>query len=164
MKAAIYPGTFDPPTLGHLNLIQRAAGKFEKLIIAIGKNRSKDPPFFSVEERTHFFKKITSNIKNVEIISFNGLLVDFAHAQGIDVVIRAIRTIFDFEQENVQAQMNRHLGNIETFYLVVDEKYRLLSSTLVREIAMEGKRLKDFVPAEIEEAVFQRLNKQYRIT
>ena len=159
MNTAIYPGTFDPPTLGHLNVIQRAASKFDKLIVAIGENRAKAPPVFSLEERIQFFKIITANILNIEIVGFNGLLVDYAHSQGVSIVIRAIRTIFDFEHETLQAQMNRQLGNVETFYLVVDEKYRLISSTLVREIASHGRRLTGFVPLEIEETVFQRLFK-----
>ncbi len=157
MSAAIYPGTFDPPTLGHLNIIQRAAGKFGKLVIAIGENPAKVSPSFSVEERMQFFSVITRDIPNIEIIPFKGLLVDFANAQGIDIVIRAIRTIFDFENETLQAQMNRQIGGVETFYLVVDEKCRLISSSLVREIALHGKRLWGFVPEEIEEAVFERL-------
>lgn len=162
MKAAIYPGTFDPPTLGHLNVIQRAASKFDKLVVAIGENSSKIAPTFSLEERAQFFKTITANISNIEIAVFNGLLVDFAQSQGVDTIIRAIRTIFDFEYETLQAQMNRQLGNVETFYLVVDEKYRLISSTLVREIASHGRRLNGFVPAEIEEAIFLRLFQEER--
>lgn len=157
MKAAIYPGTFDPPTLGHLNIIQRATCKFDRLVIAIGKNPTKISSTFSSEEKIQFLKTITANIPNVEIFAFKGLLVDFAKSLKIDIILRAIRTIFDFENETLQAQMNRQLGDVETFYLVVDEKYRLISSTLVREIASHGKRLTGFVPLEIEEAVFQRL-------
>ena len=118
MKAAIYPGTFDPPTLGHLNVIQRAATHFDKLIIAIGENRTKPASIFSIEERVQFFNTITATISNVEIVAFNGLLVDFAKSQGVEIIIRAIRTIFDFEQERLcRLQMNRQLGGIETFYL-----------------------------------------------
>lgn len=157
MKAAIYPGTFDPPTLGHLNVIQRGALQCDRLVVAIGENPAKVMPAFSLAERVHFLQAITKDISNIEICSFSGLLVDFAQSQGIDVIIRAIRTIFDFEYETLQAQMNRQLGAVETFYLVVEEQYRLISSTLVREIAPHGKRLHGFVPAEIEEAVFQRL-------
>ena len=157
MKAAIYPGTFDPPTLGHLNVIQRAASHCERLIVAIGENSAKEEATFSLEERAQFLQVITQKMSNVQICSFKGLLVDFARTQGVIVIIRAIRTLFDFEYETLQAQMNRHLGNVETFYLVVEEKYRLISSTLVREIAPHGRRLHEFVPAEIEEQVFQRL-------
>jgi pantetheine-phosphate adenylyltransferase len=157
MKTAIYPGTFDPPTLGHLNIIERAASKFDKLVIAIGENSSKKASIFSLEDRLLFLKSITRDIPNVEIAFFKGLLVDFAKSQKTDVIIRSIRTIFDFESETLQAQINRQLGGVETFYLVVDEKYRLISSTLVREIASHGQRLTSFVPPEIEEAVFYRL-------
>jgi pantetheine-phosphate adenylyltransferase len=157
MKTAIYPGTFDPPTLGHLNIIQRAASKFDKLIVAIGKNPSKGTTSFSLEERIYLLEIITGTIPNIEITSFDGILVDFAQSQKVEIVIRTIRTILDFEYETAQAQMNRQLGNIETFYLVADEKYRLISSTLVREIGSHGKRLTDFVPSEIEETVFHRL-------
>lgn len=159
MTAAIYPGTFDPPTLGHLNIIQRAASKFGKLIIAIGENPSKDAPIFSLEERIQFLRTITINMPNVAIMGFKGLLVDFALSQNIDIVIRAIRSIIDFENETIQAQINRQLGNIETFYLPVDEKYRLISSALIRTIASNGKRLSGFVPVEIEEAVYNKLLK-----
>jgi pantetheine-phosphate adenylyltransferase len=164
MKAAIYPGTFDPPTLGHLNVIQRAASKFDKLVVAIGENPAKSSSLFSLEERTQFLEKITKNIANIEIHTFSGLLVDFAESLGIDTIIRAIRTIFDFEHETLQAQMNRQLGGVETFYLVVDEKFRLVSSALVREIGPSGKSLSGFLPREIEQEVSSRLvkkNKQF---
>ncbi len=157
MKSAIYPGTFDPPTLGHLDIIQRASRNFNKLIVAIGKNNSKKSTFFSIQERVFFLKSITNNIPNIEIEAFPGLLVDFSKDREIDIVIRSIRTVLDFEYETLQAQMNRRLGNLETFYLVVNEKYRLISSTAVKELASHGKRLKEFIPEGIEEAVFQRL-------
>lgn len=157
VKTAIYPGTFDPPTLGHLNIIQRSASKFDKLVIAIGENPSKISSVFPLEKRMEFLKKITTNVPNVEITSFTGLLVDFAKKQRIDMIIRSIRTIFDFENETLQAQMNCKLGGVETFFLGVDENYRLISSTLVREIASYGRRLVGFVPPEIEEDVFNHL-------
>lgn len=157
MSSVIYPGTFDPPTLGHLNIIQRAASKFDHVVIAIGKNSNKPLPIFTLEERLDFLKKITVKLKNVEIASFSGLLVDFATSRKISTIVRGIRTIFDFENETSQAQINRQLGGIETFYLAVEEKYSQISSTLVREIAIHGKRLIDYVPSEIEENVFQKL-------
>lgn len=160
MKAVIYPGTFDPPTLGHVNVIQRTINTFDKIIIAIGENHAKITPAFSVEERIQFLKTVTAHLSKVAVVAFDGLLVDFARSQGVNTIIRAIRTIFDFEYETLQAQMNRQLGGIETFYLVVDEKYRLISSTLVREIASHGKRLDGFVPQEIEEVIFRRLFKK----
>jgi pantetheine-phosphate adenylyltransferase len=157
MKAAIYPGTFDPPTLGHLDVVERGAKHFDHFVVAVGENLSKNSPFFSVEERLKFLKHTTAGIPHVEVVSFSGLLVDFAKARGISIIVRAIRTIFDFEQETLQAQINRQLTGVETFYLFVDEKCRLISSSLVREIARHGKRLTGFVPPQIEEAVFQKL-------
>jgi pantetheine-phosphate adenylyltransferase len=159
MKAAIYPGTFDPPTLGHLDLVRRAAALFDRLIIAVGINPSKGAASFSATERVALLKTVTAAIPNIEITTFDGLLVDFAQAQGISIIVRAIRTIFDFEHETLQAQMNRQLGHVETLYLTVNEKYRLISSTLVREIASHGRRLHDFVPLEIEPQVFERYQK-----
>lgn len=160
MKAAIYPGTFDPPTLGHLNIIHRAASKFEKLVIAIGKNTTKTSTAFTLEERVQLLKIITANISNVEVAVFNGLLVDFANSLGISIMIRAIRNILDFEIETLQAKVNLQLGGVDTFYLAVNENCRLISSSLVREIASYGKRLHDFVPPEIEEVIFKHLTKK----
>lgn len=157
MKKAIYPGTFDPPTLGHLNIIERAASHFDKLVIAVGENSLKTPPIFTVEDRVQFLKTITAKYPNVEVAVFNGLLVDFAKSREINTIIRSIRSILDFEVETQQAQLNRQMGNLDTFFLVVDEKYRLISSSIVREIGSYGRRLTDFVPAEIEEAVFKKL-------
>jgi pantetheine-phosphate adenylyltransferase len=156
MNSAIYPGSFDPPTLGHLNIIERAAKQFDKLIIAIGDNPAKKTTF-SKEERVTMLKTITSHLPNIEIHTFSNLLVDFAKSVDTPLIIRAIRTIFDFEKETLEAQMNKRLGDLETFYLVVDEKYRLLSSTLVREIASHGKRLHNLVPEGIEEMIQKRL-------
>ena len=112
MKAAIYPGTFNPPTLGHLNVIQRVASNFDRLVIGVGNNLSKESTVFSLAERVQFFETITQNIPNIEIVAFEGLLVDFAKSQDINVIVRAIRTIFDFEYETLQAQMNRQLGDV----------------------------------------------------
>lgn len=156
MKKVIYPGSFDPPTLGHLNIVQRATGMFDHVVVAMGNNLSKTPSF-SLEERVELFKIVTKNIKNVVVMPFEGLLVDFAKEQNADFILRGIRNIFEFEKENLQAQVNRQLSGLETLYLTVDEKYRLISSTLVKEIAFYGKRLAGFVPDEIEEMVFERL-------
>jgi len=156
-KIAIYPGTFDPPTLGHLNVIKRAAVIFDHLIVAVGINLAKKAAFFSTEERISYLQTITKFIPNVEISSFNGLLIDFAKEKDCHLIIRGIRNFIDLEKESFQAQMNRQLSGIETFFITVDEKYRHVSSTLVREIATFGKRLNGIVPNEIEDQIFQRL-------
>lgn len=160
MKKAIFPGTFDPPTLGHLDIAKRASRIFDHVYIAIGSNSLKDTPFFSLAERVDYLKIITKKIPNIEIVTFSGLLVDFAEKHGVNAILRAIRSASDFDYENVQAQMNRHLANIETVYMVADERYRFVSSSLIREIAGFGKRIDAFIPAEIEEDVFDRLSKK----
>lgn len=158
MKAAIYPGTFDPPTVGHLDIIQRAARQVDKLIIAIGENPAKKASFFTLEEKKQFLKAITQAIPSIEVTSFTGLLVDFAKSCHISLIIRSIRTFLDFENETLEAQMNRHLEGLETFYLGVNEKYRLISSSRVREIGSYGRTLTGLVPPEIEAAVFYKLS------
>lgn len=155
MRIAIYPGTFDPPTLGHLDIAKRGAKMFDRLIIAIGTNPQKEKAAFSVKERVELWKKCTKGISNIEVVSFSGLLVDFAKKKGAKIILRAIRNIMDFESETVQGQMNRMLSDVETLYLVVDEKYRMISSTLVKEIASEGKKLDSFVPKEIAPLVLR---------
>lgn len=157
MSIALYPGTFDPPTLGHFNLIQRMVTHFDRVLVAIGHNGAKTPTFPS-EERIHLLKTLTRQMGSVEVHAFDGLLVDFAKSQGVTVIVRGLRSLLDLEYEQVQAQMNRQLGGMETLFLMVDEKYRCISSTLVREIGSLGKRLHAFVPQEIEEAVFHRLS------
>lgn len=157
MKKVIFPGTFDPPTLGHLDIASRAAEIFDYVYLAIGYNLRKKKTAFSVEERIELLKTVTSKIPNIEIVTFSGLLVDYANKLQVHAILRAIRNVSDFDYENLQAQMNRQLGNVETLYMVADEKYRLISSTLIREIASYGKRLHAFVPEEIEEMIFDRL-------
>lgn len=157
MKSAICPGTFDPPTLGHLDIIKKAAKIFDKVYVAIGSNSRKKEFAFSLVERTEFLKKITQGIPNVEIVTFPGLLVDLAKELEASVIIRSIRNITDIDYESIQGQMNRLLWDIETLYLIGDEKFRFISSTLVREIASHGKRLHAFIPSEIEASVFEHL-------
>lgn len=158
MKKVIFPGTFDPPTLGHLDIIKRAANIFDYVYIAIGSNIRKKKTAFSIEERIYLLKAVTSSLHNVEIVTFNGLLVDFVNQLQVHVILRAVRNVSDFDYENLQAQMNRQLGGVETLYMVADEKYRLISSTLIREIASFGKRLHAFVPEEVEEMIFNHLS------
>jgi pantetheine-phosphate adenylyltransferase len=158
MKSVIFPGTFDPPTFGHLDIVQRASQLFDHVYMAIGVNSLKNKPYFTVEERLDLLKAITQKIPNVEIVTFHGLLVDFAQSLDVNAVLRAVRNASDFEYENVQAQMNRQMANIETMYLVADERYRYVSSSLIREIASYGKRLHAFIPPEIEQQVFDKLS------
>ena len=158
MKKAFFPGSFDPPTFGHLDIITRASSICDFLYVGVGSNDSKPNHSFSFKERIDLLKKITQHITNVEIISFTGLAVDCAVEHEISFFIRSIRSHSDFEQETELAYMNSRLKKIETLYLIADEKYRLMSSSLIKEIARHGHRLSSFVPTEIEEIVFNRLS------
>lgn len=133
---------------------------FDHVYIAIGTNTLKDTPYFTIEERVQLLKAITQKIPNIEIVTFRGLLVDFAKELGVNAILRAIRSASDFDYENIQAQMNRQLADIETMYMVADERYRYISSSLIREIASYGKRLNAFIPPEIEQVVFDKLSKK----
>jgi pantetheine-phosphate adenylyltransferase len=159
---ALYPGTFDPPTLGHLDIILRAASFCDILYVAVGRSISKPACAFTAEERCDLLRKVTKNLSNVEVLSFDGLLVDCAQTVKAQVIIRALRNCQDFEQETMQASMNARLADVDTIFLSANEKYRQISSTLVREIARLGspKSLLPFLPAEIEPLVFERLSRQ----
>ena len=146
MKKAIYPGSFDPVTLGHLDIIERAAKTFDEVVIGILKNNSKSP-LFSVEERVRILNEATKDLTNVEIVAFSGLSVDFARQCKAKVIIRGLRAITDFEYELQIAQAN-HVQNeeIETIFLTTDLKYSYLSSTIVKEFASYGGDISKFVP------------------
>lgn len=163
MKKILFPGTFDPPTLGHLNIIQKASHLFDYVYVGVGINSSKTKTcLFSQEERVQLLKDITDQIPNVEVLSFSGLVVDCAREIGAQAILRSIRNMSDFDSEVMQAHMNRHLGNIETLYMMPDEKYQYISSSLVKEIAQQGRHLDGFVPVQIETVVFQRLHRKAR--
>ena len=150
---AIYPGSFDPVTNGHLDLIARGANIFDRLVVAVSQNPEKDA-LFAVSERLEMLKIVTRAWNNVEIGSFEGLLVDFARAQNASVILRGIRAVSDYEYELQMAMMNRKLEpHIETVFMLPAEAYSFVSSRLVKELArLDGTRdLKKFVPAEVEE-------------
>jgi pantetheine-phosphate adenylyltransferase len=160
MKTAIFPGTFNPPSLGHFDIISRSANLFDQLYVGIGQNSDKPNQFFSIAERIALLKQTTKEIPNVEVVSFNGLLVDYVKEKGISVIIRSMRNLSDFEFETVLASMNRQVSGVETLIMIPDEKYRWMSSTLIRELAEGGKRLNQFIPDVIEPFVFERLSKR----
>jgi len=146
MKKAIYPGTFDPITNGHIDIIKRALKLFDKIIIAIAEPRHKKP-LFSIEERVFLAKESLKNLNNVEILSFDGLLVDFCKKLNVNIIIRGIRAVSDFDYEFQIAWMNRKLlPNIETIFLMPSEEYFFLSSSLVKEVVMLGGNIDNFVP------------------
>ena len=146
MVRAVYPGTFDPCTFGHLDIIKRAASQFDEVIIGVLRNSAKTP-LFSTEERVNILKVVTEDIPNVEIRSFDGLSVNFVKECGAQVIIRGLRAITDFEYELQMAQTNRVMApDIDTMFLITSLEYAYLSSTTVREVAAYGEDVEKFVP------------------
>jgi pantetheine-phosphate adenylyltransferase len=158
-QIAIYPGTFDPVTYGHIDLIKRAQEIFPELIVAVGHNSHKKP-LFSLEERVAMLKKAIAGLKDIEVSHFDGLVVDFARRRKAKVLIRGLRMISDFEYEFQMALTNRKLSpDIETIFLMPQESYSYLSSKLLKEAASLGADLSSFVPAFVEKALKNKLRK-----
>ncbi len=158
MKRALLAGIFDPPTLGHLEIIQRSAKLFDRLYVGVAETSSKRTSSFTAAERKDLLERITIDLAKVEVITFSGLVVDCAAALKIDVLVRGVRNATDFDYEYQMAAANRQMTGIETLLLAAAPPYVHLSSTLSREIALSGRRLHGFVPEAIEEAVFKRLS------
>ena len=156
-RRAIYPGSFDPVTNGHLDVIERARKLFDEVIVAVAHNDQKHP-LFSLEERMDLLRVTVDGAKNVEIASMDGLLVDFAVARNATAVIRGLRAISDFEFEFQMALMNRKLeSRVETIFLMPKEEYTYLSSRIVKEIARLGGDVTGFVPAAVAKALSAKL-------
>lgn len=160
MKTAIYPGSFDPVTLGHLDIIRRAAKVFDHLIVAVMHNQNKTP-LFSVEERMAFLNQTTDEMGNVEIASFNGLLADYAKQRGACAIVKGLRAVSDFEYEFQMALANRKLNpELDTAFFMTSAEYMYLSSSIVKDIAMHGGKITGFVPEEIMDAIILRTRKE----
>ncbi len=158
MSIAIYPGTFDPITSGHSDLVRRASTLFDQVIVAIAANPKKNP-LFSLDERTDMAQQVLSQNENVIILPFDSLLVDFAHKQGANIILRGLRAVSDFEYEFQLAGMNRRLAPaIETLFLTPDEKFTYISSGLIREIATLGGNVSEFVDPVVETALKRKLS------
>jgi len=154
---AIYPGTFDPITNGHLDLIARASKLYHKVIVAVAVNRNKSP-LLTFEERVALTKAVTPEFSNVEVLGFDNLLADFAKQQGADVILRGLRAVSDFEYEFQLASMNRRLApQLETVFLTPAEQYEFISSSIIREIAQLHGDVSGFVP----DAVHRQLNQKF---
>jgi pantetheine-phosphate adenylyltransferase len=149
------PGTFDPVTNGHLDIIERAAQRFDALVVGVLDNPSKQP-LFSVEERVSLLKEVTHGLGNVEIASFSGLLVEYAKTRGIGVVVKGLRAVTDFEYEIQMAQMNHSLGDIETLFMTTAPQWSFLSSSLVKEVARFGGDVSSLVPPLVAERLRER--------
>lgn len=156
MKRAIYPGSFDPITLGHLDVIKRSADIFDELIVGVLNNKSKTP-LFSVENRVKMIEKVVCDMPNVKVISFEGLLVDFAKKMDAKVIVRGLRAVTDFEYELQMSQTNAVLDkDIETIFLTTSLQYAYLSSSTVKEAAHFGADISRFVPEPVVKQVYDK--------
>ncbi|MFH1563647.1 MAG: pantetheine-phosphate adenylyltransferase [Nitrospirota bacterium] len=156
---AIYPGTFDPTTNGHLDIIERSVPLFEQVVVAVACDSSK-PALFSIQERIQMIKDVTKDYPNVWVEEFSGLLVDYACKKGANVIIRGLRAVSDFEHEFQMASLNKRLNpNVETLFMMTHEDNFFLSSSAIKEIAGLGGSLAGFVPNIIEERIKQRCKK-----
>ncbi len=157
MASAVYPGSFDPVTYGHIDIIARAARIFDSLTVSVLNNKAKSP-LFSVDERVKMLQDVCREIPNVKIDSFSGLLADYVSENGYEVVIRGLRAITDFEYELQMAQTNRKLSpEADTVFLTTSLEYAYLSSTTVREVAAFGGNISLFVPDEIADRIYHKL-------
>ena len=153
MRTALYPGTFDPMTKGHLDIMERALRIFDKLIVAVAANPEKCP-LFNAEERVKMIQKETEKWKHIRVESFDGLLIDYAHQTGAQSIIRGLRAVSDFEYEFQMALTNRSLNaHIETVFLMPSEQFTYLNSTIVKEIARLGGDVGQFVPRNVEQCL-----------
>ncbi|SHF36036.1 MULTISPECIES: pantetheine-phosphate adenylyltransferase [Caloramator] len=149
-KVVVYPGSFDPITNGHLDIIQRASKIFDRVIVAVLENPEKKNPLFNVNERVELIKRVTKDLENVEVESFKGLLIDFMRKKESKIIIKGLRAVSDFEYEFQMALMNNKLDeNIETLFMMTSSQYSYLSSSSVKQVAMYGGCLKGLVPDEI---------------
>ena len=155
--SAMYPGTFDPITLGHEDLVRRAAKLYGRVVVAVAANTGSKAPMFTLAERVELAQSALSGIDNVEVTGYEGLTVDFARKNGLAVIMRGLRAVSDFEYEFQLANMNRHLTNdVETVFLTPSDKYTFISSTLVREVASLGGDVTEFVSSKVKKALMAR--------
>jgi pantetheine-phosphate adenylyltransferase len=158
VKKAVYPGTFDPITRGHEDLVRRAARLFDRMIVAVADSKSKKP-FFSLEDRIEMAREVLAGVPNIEVVGFSGLLMDFMREHQAKVIIRGLRAVSDFEYEFQMAGMNRNLyPDVETVFLTPGEQYMFISATMVREIATLGGDVSHFVNPLVA-ARIQRMNR-----
>src|SRR5690625_142956 len=155
-RLAICPGSFDPITNGHIDIIQRGSNIFDQVIVAVFNNQSKSP-LFSLEERIYLIKESTKNLPNVKVDSSEGLLVDYARQKNAQVILRGLRAVSDFEYEMQITSMNRKLDkNIETFFMMTNNQYSFLSSSIVKEVAKYKADVSDLVPKAVELALIEK--------
>jgi pantetheine-phosphate adenylyltransferase len=146
---AIYPGSFDPPTNGHLDVIERASRTFSELIVAVVVNPQKREPMFTLEEREAMIRECVAHLENVRVEHFRGLLADYVKAQEADVIVKGLRVVSDFENEMSTALMNRQLADVDTMFLMSDQKYSFVSSSIVKEVFFLGGDVASLVPTPV---------------
>lgn len=153
MKIAVYPGSFDPITHGHMDIIRRSASVFDKLIVGVLRNKSKNP-LFTVQERVKMIQEVTSDIENVEVVDFDGLLIDFVHKVDAKAIVRGLRAVTDFEYELQMSLTNKVIApDVETVFLTTNLQYSYLSSSIVKEIASYNGDISHFVDKRVEKAI-----------
>ena len=153
---ALCPGTFDPVTNGHLDVVRRAAGMFDGVVVGVLENPAKTP-LFTVQERSALLEEPLRDLPNVRLGAFEGLLVDYARSQGADLIVKGLRAVSDYEFEIQMAQMNQRIGGIETLFLATSPKWSFLSSSLVKEVARHGGDVEGLVPDAVRKALVDRL-------
>lgn len=159
MKTAIYPGSFDPVTLGHLDIIERAAALFDRLVVVVMHNQNKRPAF-TPEERVDMIRRVTAGLPNVEVRLYDGLLANYADEVGACTIVKGLRAVSDFDNEFQMALANRRLNrNVDTAFLMTSAEYMFLSSSVVKDIAAHGGSIEGFVPAALEEEIMAKLQK-----
>lgn len=157
MNKALVSGTFDPPTLGHLDIIERAAKLVPQLIVGVATNSEKST-LFSLEERLDMLRQTTSHLKNVSVVAIEGLVADYVQEQGIDCIVRGLRSCSDGENEFRMALANRQMSGVETLFLVASQQLTHLSSSLIKEIAVSGHHLEAFVPSSLIQRIYQKIS------
>ncbi len=156
MTSALCPGSFDPPTNGHIDVIKRTAGIFERVVVAVVHNPSK-APLFTAEERVGLLEIVLRDVSGVEVASFSGLLVDFAVERQVEVMVKGLRAVTDFDYELQMAQMNHTLSGVDTMFIPTSPEWSFLSSTLVREVARLGGDVEPLVPPSVFQALKEKL-------
>lgn len=160
MTRAVCPGSFDPVTNGHLDIFTRAARSFEEVIVLVTANPNKQTGLFSIEERMGFIREVTSVLPNVTVDTWGGLLVDYTTAHKVGALVKGLRSSLDYDYELPMAQMNRRLSDVDTFFLMTDEKYGYISSSLCKQVAKYGGDVTGMFPEHVAKAVMERYRDQ----
>jgi len=156
VSTALCPGSFDPVTHGHIDIIERTARQFDRVIVAVSRNPQKSASLFTLEERQEMLEEVTAHLSNVELASFEGLLVDFAKEVNAQAIVKGLRAVSDFDYELQMAQMNQQMSGIDTFFISTSPQYSFLSSSLVREVARFGGDVSSMVPPSVSERLMKR--------